>query len=128
MPRLGHFQLGTELQWEHLWHFFLCVLSGYAAPFDFNFQIAIVRWYLDLIRREINFATIVHTLAVEMTTVENIFRTRFATEGSDDTRDLSHGFTLPKKTSKIIQKHPQLYLELKLFSRNAHRLSLCEAH
>jgi len=89
------------------------MLSRHAAPFDFYFNIAIVRGHLNLVRCEINFATLMHALASKMTTVQNVFCTRFTGECLDYARGLAHGFTLPEKTSKIIQKHPQLYLEWK---------------
>ena len=66
------------------------MLSCYAAPFDFNLNVAIVIRYLDLVRSEIDDTTTAHTLAVEVATVENVFRTRFAREGLDDARDLAH--------------------------------------
>ena len=79
--------------------FILGMLSYHTAPFDFYFQVAIVRRYLDLVGREINFATLMHALASKMTTVENVFCTRFTGECLDYARGLAH---LYSKTSTTV--------------------------
>ena len=78
------------------------MLSRYTAPFNFDFEVALIQWNFDLVGCKIDFATLMHTLAVKMTTVKNVFCTRLATESFDYTRYFPHLLDIHSKTSTTV--------------------------
>ena len=66
------------------------MLSRYTAPFNFDFDVTLIRWNFDFVCSEIDFTTSSHTFAMEVTRIANVFCTRLARESFNDTSYFSH--------------------------------------
>ena len=90
--------------------FYLCMLSRYTAPFNFDFEVAVIQWNFDFVCSEIDFTTGSHTLAMEVTRVANVFCTRLTRESFDDACYVSHLLTITQTFPQqcLTRKYPLL--------------------